>query len=309
MFPTITIASSLALTTGVVALGGMAVATAPPQPAEQHSIPEQVGDMDHADVAPYTVTLGMSGYSPVSYIEHNRAEPGSPRYATEHDGVTYFFTDDSQRRTFMRDPGQFLPAYGGYCAFGCSVDSKFVPDPTSFKVIDGQTHLFLMNAEVDARMLWSEADPAAVRARADEFWAGQSRSRAYINARNVPASGVGLDGYSPVSYFTTGGPEKGDPAFAVEHRGVIYYLTSAAEVEMFTADPDRFEPQCGGWCAFGMAVEDKFPVDPSSYRVIGDRLYVFLNNEQVDALDLWSQGEERDLLAKAHAHWKKVSGE
>lgn len=260
-------------------------------------------------IEPYTLTLGMSGYSPVSYIEQNRAEPGSPRFSAEHDGVTYFFTSDAQRRTFERSPGRFLPAYGGYCAFGCSVDMKFVPDPTSFEVINGRTHLFLKNAEVDAKKLWDDADPAAVRAEADAFWASQSSSRAYINGRNVPSSGIGLDGYSPVSYFTAGGPEKGDPAFAVEHNGVTYHLTSAAQVEMFKADPLKYEPQCGGWCAFGMSVQDKFPVDPTKYRVINDRLYLFLNNDQVNAYELWGQGAEGELLGRAHAHWKKVSGQ
>ena len=264
---------------------------------------------DEATTKQFTLTLGMSGYSPVSYIEDNRAAPGSPRFAAEHTGVTYFFTSDAQRRMFERDPNRFLPAYGGYCAFGCSVDSKFVPDPTSFEVIRGRTHLFLKNAEVDAKTLWDDANPAEVRAKADEFWASQSKSRAYINGRNVPASGIGLDGYSPVSYFTAGGPEKGDPAFAVEHNGVTYHLTSAEQVEMFKKSPDRFEPQCGGWCAFGMTVEDKFPVDPTKYRVIDNRLYLFLNNDQVNAYDLWGQGEQRELLGKAHAHWKDVSGQ
>jgi YHS domain-containing protein len=175
-------------------------------------------------------------------------------------------------------------------------------------VIDGRTHLFLKNAEVDAKKLWGEADPAKVRTKADEFWASQSKSKAYINGRNVPASGIGLDGYSPVSYFTAGGPEKGDPAFAVEHNGVTYHLTSAEQVDMFKKNPAKYEPQCGGWCAFGMTVEDKFPVDPTKYRVIDDRLYLFLNNDQVNAHDLWGQGEQRQLLDKAHAHWKKVSG-
>lgn len=296
-----------ALPLGAMAVIGCAGAPlAHAQPSGRHAMSQHSSE---SAVEPFTLTLGMSGYSPVSYIEHNRAEPGSPRYSAEHDGVTYFFTSDAQRRTFERSPSRFLPAYGGYCAFGCSVDSKFVPDPTSFEVINGRTHLFLKNAEVDAKKLWDDADPAKVRAEADEFWASQSKSKAYINGRNVPASGIGLDGYSPVSYFTAGGPEKGDPAFAVEHNGVTYHLTSAAQVEMFKANPAKYEPQCGGWCAFGMTVQDKFPVDPTKYRVIDDRLYLFLNNDQVNAYDLWGQGEQRELLGKAHTHWKKVSGQ
>lgn len=124
--------------------------------------------------AAYTVPLGLAGYSPVSYIENNRAEPGSPLFSLEHEGVTYFFVSPNQMKAFRADPDRYLPAYGGYCAFGCSLDSKFVPDPTSFRVINGRTHLFLKSAEVDAVTLWNEADPAEVRAKADAFWTKQS---------------------------------------------------------------------------------------------------------------------------------------
>lgn len=256
----------------------------------------------------HTISLGLSGYSPVSYLESNRAEPGSPRFSAEHEGVTYFFTSGAQRRAFQASPERYLPAYGGYCAFGCSVDSKFIPDPTSFEVIDGRTHLFLKNNDVDARTLWNEASAPEVKRKADAYWSSQGQSRAYSGGRNLPASGVALEGYSPVSYFTKGVAEKGDPRFSAEHNGAIYHLTSQDQLELFKKNPGRFEPQCGGWCAFGMSVEDKFPVDPTKFRVVDGELYLFLNNEDINAFDLWSQGDERELVNKAQAHWNKVSG-
>lgn len=256
-----------------------------------------------------TMRVGLGGYSPVSYIELNRAEPGSALFASEHDGVTYLLTSESQRRLFESDPARYLPAYGGWCAFGCSVESRFEPDPTSFEVIDGRTHLFLRNDEVDARALWNESDAAEVRAKADRSWASSMRSRAYVGGRNVPASGIGLDGYSPVSYFTVGRAERGDPRFAVEHNGVTYHLTSSAQVAMFERDPSRYEPRCGGWCAFGMSVEDKFPVDPTRFKIVDGGLYLFLNNEAVDARTLWENGDEAALVRRASSHWKEVSGQ
>ena len=118
----------------------------------------------------YTVRLGLSGYSPVSYLSRNRAEPGSPLHKAEHEGVTYFFTDARQVEAFKADPKRYMPAYGGFCAFGCSVESNFVPDPTSFEVIDGRVHLFLKNEEVDARKLWNDANEREVRSKADAYW-------------------------------------------------------------------------------------------------------------------------------------------
>lgn len=264
--------------------------------------------VDAQQVATYTTPVGLAGYSPVSYLESSRAEPGSPAISADHEGVTYFFTSEAQRRTFLADPDRFLPAYGGHCAFGCSVGSTFTPDPTSFSVIDGKTHLFLKNAEVDAKTLWEQADPAEVRERADRYWAQRGDSRAYLGARNVDASGVALQGYSPVSYFTLGRPEMGDPRFAAEHNGITYWLASDEQLRLFKQNAGRYEPQCGGWCAFGMSVEDKFPIDPTSYKIIEDKLYVFLKNSSTDARGLWNRGDEAKLLRKAHAHWKKVSG-
>lgn len=133
-------------------------------------------------------------------------------------------------------------------------------------------------------------------------------SRAYLHAHNVQTDGIAIGGYSPVSYFTRGRAERGSKDFAVEYRGITYRLTSGEQVEMFKADPEKYVPAYGGWCALGMAVQDKFPVDPTAFKIVDDRLMLFLRNTDIDALQLWSQGDEAEYVDKADAHWKKVSG-
>ncbi|QNN22563.1 YHS domain protein [Planctomycetales bacterium ZRK34] len=118
----------------------------------------------------YVTRLGLAGYSPVSYLDERRAEPGSPRFSADHADVTYFFTSEKQRESFRADPHRYLPAYGGYCAFGCTIDSKFVPDPTQFKIVNGRTHLFLKNDKVDALKLWNQGDQAQLMRKADAYW-------------------------------------------------------------------------------------------------------------------------------------------
>ena len=134
------------------------------------------------------------------------------------------------------------------------------------------------------------------------------QSRAYLHSYNLPSHGVALEGFSPVSYFDAGRAERGEAVFSVTHEGVSYHLTSAEQAAKFARDPQRYVPAYGGWCAFGMAVEDKFPVDPRVFKIVDGRLLLFLKNPGVDALELWNGGDERELLRKADAHWRRVQG-
>lgn len=266
----------------------------------------------HADntVAPNTLPLGLGGYSPVSYFQHDRPHVGSPKFQASHAGVTYFFASEAERKTFLADPAKYAPGYGGWCAYGMAVEGKFQADPTNYKIINGVLYVFLKNADVDTLALWNDGDQAQLCAKAETFWGTLNApvSRAYTGSQNIGADGVALSGYSPVSYFTEHKAQKGDPRFTAEHGGVAYHFTSAKQVETFKKDPGRYAPQYGGWCAFGMSVQDKFPIDPTAFKVIDDKLYVFLRNAQIDAHQLWNKGNQPELLEKSAAHWAKVSG-
>ena len=263
-----------------------------------------------AEPAPNTLRVGLGGYSPVSYFEQDRPHYGSPAHRADHGGVTYFFADEAERQRFERNPAKYAPAFGGWCAYGMAVEGTFDADPTNYQIVDGRLYVFLRNQEVDTHKLWQDGDEAELDAKAKAYWHTISHpvSRAYLHSRNVSADGIGIDGYSPVSYFTEGKPQRGNPAFAVEHRGVTYLLTSKHQVQQFKQDPDRYVPAYGGWCAFGMAVQDKFPVDPTAFKIEDGRLLLFLRNPRVDALELWNQGDTRSLRSKADAHWQKVRG-
>ncbi len=261
-------------------------------------------------VEPNTLRLGLGGYSPVSYFEHDHPHFGTPRYRATHGGVTYLFLTADERETFLADPQRYVPAYDGWCAYGVAVEGLFDADPTNYKIIDGRLNVFLRNEQVDTLQLWNDGDENKLHSDAESYWAElhTQPSRAYLGARNLDGTGVALQGYSPVSYFTQGRAERGDARFSVEHDGVTYHLTSPAQVDVFNASPDRFVPQFGGWCAFGMSVQDKFPIDPTAFKVVDDKLYVFLRNADIDARALWEQGDDSVLIEKATSHWAQVSG-
>lgn len=132
-------------------------------------------------------------------------------------------------------------------------------------------------------------------------------SRAYLNNNNIPSSGVALEGYCPVAYFAVNKPVKGSKEFASTHKGVTYYFVNADAKAEFDKAPTKYVPAYGGWCALGMAVGDKFPVDPRNFKIVDGKLNLFLKNANVDALELWNQGDEKAYIGKAAAHWAKVN--
>jgi YHS domain-containing protein len=118
---------------------------------------------------------------------------------------------------------------------------------------------------------------------------------------------LALEGYCPVAYFAVNKPVRGVPEFASTHNGVTYHFVNADAKKAFDAEPEKYVPAYGGWCAFGMAVSDKFPVDPTNFKIVDGRLMLFLKNKNVDALKLWNDGNEKDFVKKADAHWKTVT--
>ncbi len=132
-------------------------------------------------------------------------------------------------------------------------------------------------------------------------------SRAYLHSYSLPSSGLALEGYCPVAYFAVNKPVRGKPQYPSTYNDVTYHFVSADAKKAFDSDPNKYIPAFGGWCAFGMAVQDKFPVDPRNFKIVNGRLMVFLKNKNVDALDLWNQGDEAEFIAKAKAHWTKVA--
>ncbi len=91
------------------------------------------------------------------------------------------------------------------------------------------------------------------------------------------ASGVALDGYDPVAFFIDKKPMNGDPAISASYNGAKYFFASKEHKVMFEADPQKYVPQFGGYCAFGVAVDALFPVDINTWQTRNGKLYLNLN--------------------------------
>ena len=115
--------------------------------------------------------IALQGYSPVSYLDLGIAQRGNKEYKSEHEKVVYYFTSKEQKSKFDKNPGKYLPQYGGFCAFGVYAGAKFRPDPNKFVVKDGKYFLYLYNIELDAQQLWlAEKNHKKLVAKADNNW-------------------------------------------------------------------------------------------------------------------------------------------
>lgn len=122
---------------------------------------------------------------------------------------------------------------------------------------------------------------------------------------NADDSKIALQGYSPVSYVDLNLAQRGLKNFKSEHSGLNYYFTTADQKAKFEANPAKYLPEFGGWCATGIALNAKFRTDPNKFLVRNGKLYLFLNDLEVDALQVW-QADEKNMTAKAYDNWKKM---
>jgi hypothetical protein len=134
-------------------------------------------------------------------------------------------------------------------------------------------------------------------------------ARPGLSEYNLDARGLALEGYSPVSYLEDGVARMGSPDFALTHRGVTYRFASAAEVDAFRADPDRYEPAYGGWCAYGASVGIRWDVDPENFEIRGGRTFLFSRNDEADARELWDREDRDALIARADRYWESLLAE
>lgn len=115
----------------------------------------------------------------------------------------------------------------------------------------------------------------------------------------LSGAGVALRGDDVVSLATGLEVATGYAKYTVERDGVAYYFASEETMKQFEADPERYMPQYGGFCAFGVAIGKKLDAAPRYADIVDGKLYVFLN-----AVAFGKYNEDKaGTLAKAEQNW------
>jgi YHS domain-containing protein len=124
-------------------------------------------------------------------------------------------------------------------------------------------------------------------------WAGDK------SLLNLDKAGVAIQGYDPVAFFTDSKPVKGKPEFVARHAGATYLFATKEHRDLFRADPAKYEPAFGGYCAFGVSRNRLIEVDVDAFQIVEGKLLL-----------QYSKGVRADFnqdpkgnLTKANANW------
>jgi YHS domain-containing protein len=115
------------------------------------------------------------------------------------------------------------------------------------------------------------------------------------------AEGFGAGGYDVVSYFS-GKAMAGTDAFTMEWKGAKWRFVSAENLKAFQADPEKYAPQYGGYCAYAVAKGATAKGEPEVWSVVDGKLYL---NFSPDIQAKWKTDVPGHISA-ANANWPKV---
>ena len=119
--------------------------------------------------------------------------------------------------------------------------------------------------------------------------------------------GIAIQGFDPVTYFTLNKAVKGNKDVLLVERGVVYYFSNNENRELFKKNPEKYAPEYGGWCAYAMGSKgEKVSIDPGTFKIVNNRLYLFYNHFFNNTLKDWNK-DEVNLKTMADNNWNKLN--
>jgi len=114
--------------------------------------------------------LAIQGYDPVAYFKQNSAVKGRKEFAVYYMGITYYFSSAVNKEEFKKNPAQYEPQYGGWCAYAMgSKGEKVAIDPKTYKITNGKLYLFYNKFFNNTLTDWNK-DEIRLKEKADVNW-------------------------------------------------------------------------------------------------------------------------------------------
>ncbi|HAT8179301.1 TPA: YHS domain-containing protein [Legionella pneumophila] len=124
----------------------------------------------------------------------------------------------------------------------------------------------------------------------------------WVFASDAAISLVAVQGYDLVSYHQKSGPVRGSGNHTVYHNGVAYLFATDENKKAFQANPEKYLPAYGGYCAFAVSVGRKVVSDPLAWKVVDGILYLNLNKQ---VQEFWSKDIPGNIK-KGNIQWEKI---
>ena len=122
------------------------------------------------------------------------------------------------------------------------------------------------------------------------------------NLQNLDKNGLAIQGYDPVAFFTQNKPVKGRAEFESKYSGARYLFASAEDKAAFDANPAKYEPQFGGFCAYGVSLGHTVPVKIEAFQIVNGRLLMQYDLSVKEDFNKDTQGN----LQKADKNWPSL---
>lgn len=117
--------------------------------------------------------------------------------------------------------------------------------------------------------------------------------------------GFVANGYDVVSYFDNS-VKKGNKSLTFTYENAKFRFSSQNNLAKFKANPEKYVPQYGSWCAYAMATTgEKVTINPETYEIRNDKLYLFYNAYFTNTLKKWTAENPTELAQKANVNWAK----
>ncbi len=133
------------------------------------------------------------------------------------------------------------------------------------------------------------------------LWLASSVALAGVET-STDGNDVILAGHDAVAYFTQGKPVLGSAEYTAQHEGAVYRFASAKNRDAFRANPQKYAPAYGGYCALGASFGKKFEVDGKAFQVVEGRLYV---NKNLNVYKTWKKDIPGNIV-KSEGQWPTI---
>lgn len=116
--------------------------------------------------------------------------------------------------------------------------------------------------------------------------------------------GLAIEGYDTVAYHVEQRPVKGQSAFRHSWNGASWQFASAANLKRFVAEPARYAPQYGGYCAYAVAAKNELVgIDPEAYTLVDGKLYL---NYSKKIQAQW-EADRAQFITQGDRNWPALS--